>query len=151
MNVPRARRESKIGQVRAAAASLNPLDYVATVALVAVYAVGTSPDEGPGTSMDFYRSAATVIPTLLVAVAIQGRLLELSLKITFPRRYRTVMLAVVVFGGEAWWRQPQGPLLSIPLAVDAPEASGRTGSDALWRPNGQGQMTEIRRLSSALL
>jgi hypothetical protein len=74
MNVPRARRESKIGQVRAAAASLNPLDYVATVALVAVYAVGTSLDEGPGTSMDFYRSAATVIPTLLVAVAIQGRL-----------------------------------------------------------------------------
>ena len=50
--------------------------------------------------MDFYRSAATVIPTLLVAVAIQGRVLELSSKLTFPRRYRTVLLAVVVFGGE---------------------------------------------------
>jgi hypothetical protein len=37
---------------------------------------------------------------LLVAVAIQGRVLELSSKLTFPRRYRTVMLAVVVFGGE---------------------------------------------------
>jgi hypothetical protein len=67
---------------------------------LAVYAVGTGLDEGPKTSLDFYRSAATVIPTLLVAVAIQGRLLELSSKITFPRRYRTVMLAVVVFGGE---------------------------------------------------
>jgi len=62
--------------------------------------VGTSLDDGPKTSLDFYRSAATVIPTLLVAVAIQGRLLELSSKLTFPRRYRTVMLGVVVFGGE---------------------------------------------------
>jgi hypothetical protein len=26
--------------------------------------------------------------------------MELSSKVTFPRRYRTVMLAVVVFGGE---------------------------------------------------
>jgi hypothetical protein len=90
----------KIGQVRQAAASLSPLDYAATLGLVAVYAIGTSLDEGPGTSLDFYRAAATVIPTLLVAVAIQGRVLELSQKVTFPRRYRTVMLAVVVFGGE---------------------------------------------------
>jgi hypothetical protein len=67
---------------------------------LAIYAIGTSLDEGPKTSLDFYRSAATVIPTLLVAVAIQGRVLELSSKLTFPRRYRTVMLAVVVFGGE---------------------------------------------------
>ena len=91
---------SKIGRVREAAGSLNPLDYAATVALVAIYAIGTSLDEGPKTNMDFYRSAATVIPTLLVAVAIQGRLLELSTKLTFARRYRTVLLAVVVFGGE---------------------------------------------------
>ena len=89
-----------IGQVRELMASLTPLDYAATVGLVAIYAVGTSLDEGPKTSLDFYRSAATVIPTLLVAVAIQGRVLELSQKVTFPRRYRTVMLAVVVFGGE---------------------------------------------------
>jgi hypothetical protein len=90
----------EIGRVREAAASLNALDYAATVALLAVYVVGTSLDEGPKTSLDFYRAAATVIPTLLVAVAIQGRVLELSSKVTFPRRYRTVMLAVVVFGGE---------------------------------------------------
>jgi hypothetical protein len=82
----------KAGQVRQAAASLSPLDYAATVALLTVYAVGTSLDEGPKTSLDFYRAAATVIPTLLVAVAIQGRVLELSSKVTFPRRYRTVML-----------------------------------------------------------
>jgi hypothetical protein len=87
-------------QIRQAVASLSPLDYAATVALLAVYAVGTSLDEGPKTSLDYYRAAATVIPTLLVAVAIQGRVLELSSKVTFPRRYRTVMLAVVVFGGE---------------------------------------------------
>ncbi len=89
-----------MSRVRHAAASLTPLDYAATVSLVAIYAVGTSLDEGPKTSLDFYRSAATVIPTLLVAVAIQGRVLELSSKVTFARRYRTVMLAVVVFGGE---------------------------------------------------
>jgi hypothetical protein len=92
--------ESRIGQLRQAAASLSPFDYLATAALVAVYAVGTSLDEGPKTSLDYYRSAATVIPTLLIAVAIQGRVLELSRKISFRRRYRTVMLAVVVFGGE---------------------------------------------------
>jgi hypothetical protein len=95
-----AQGESKLSRVRDVAGSLSPLDYAATVGLVAVYAVGTSLDEGPGTNRDFYRAAATVIPTLLVAVAIQGRVLELSSKITFARRYRTVMLAVVVFGGE---------------------------------------------------
>jgi hypothetical protein len=57
-------------------------------------------DDGPDTSLDFYRAAATVIPTLLVAVAIQGRVLELASKQTFARQYRTVLLAVVVFGGE---------------------------------------------------
>jgi hypothetical protein len=93
-------KDTKTGRLRQAAASLSPLDYLATAALLAVYGIGTSLDEGPGTSLDFYRSAATVIPTLLVAVAIQGRLLELSSKLTFARRYRTVMLAVVVFGGE---------------------------------------------------
>lgn len=80
--------------------SLSPLDYIATVALVVIYAVGTSLDDGPETSIDFYRAAATVIPTLLVAVAIQGRVLELRSELTFRRRYRTVLLAIVVFGGE---------------------------------------------------
>ncbi len=93
-------RNSRIAQVRQAARSLSPLDYAATVGIVAIYAIGTSLDKGPGTSIDFYRSAATVIPTLLVAVAIQGRVLELATKVTFPRRFRTVMLAIVVFGGE---------------------------------------------------
>jgi hypothetical protein len=94
------RRQDRLGQLRSAAASLTPLDYAATVGLIAIYAIGTSLDDGPETSLDFYRSAATVIPTLLVAVAIQGRLLELSTKLTFARRYRTVLLAIVVFGGE---------------------------------------------------
>ena len=84
-----------------AARSLGPFDYVATLALVGVFAVGTSMDDGPHTSMDFYRSSATVIPTLLITVAIQGRLFELSRKVTFRLQYRTVVLAVVVFGGEA--------------------------------------------------
>ena len=97
MNGP---RHSTIDRVREAAASLTPLDYLATAILVGVYVVGTSLDDGPGTSMDFYRAATTVIPTLLVAVAIQGRVLELSAKHTFPRQYRTVLLAIVVFGGE---------------------------------------------------
>jgi hypothetical protein len=92
--------DNRIAHIRQAARSLSPLDYAATVGLVAVYAIGTSLDDGPGTSLDFYRSAATVIPTLLVAVAIQGRVLELATKLTFARRYRTVLLAVVVFGGE---------------------------------------------------
>ena len=91
---------NRIGQLRQAAASLSPFDYLATAALVAVYVVGTTRDGGPGTSIDFYRSAATVIPTLLIAVAIQGRILELSRHISFRRRYRTVLLAIVVFGGE---------------------------------------------------
>ncbi len=99
---------SRIGRLRQAAASLRPLDYLAaaalaaaTAALAAIYAVGTSIDEGPNTSLDFYRSAATVIPTFLIAVAIQGRVLELSQKVGFRRRYWTVLLAIVVFGGEA--------------------------------------------------
>ena len=83
-----------------AAASRGPLDYAATLVLVGVYAVGTSLDEGPGTSLDFYRSAATVIPSLLIAAAVQGRVLELSRKPTFRHQYRTVLLAIVVFGGE---------------------------------------------------
>jgi len=97
---PRVLRDSKVHQVRRALVSLSPLDYLATAVLVAVYAIGTSLDDGPGTSIDFYRSAATVIPTLLIAVAIQGRVLELSRQVTFRRRYRTVLLAIVVFGGE---------------------------------------------------
>jgi hypothetical protein len=35
---------SKLGQIRHAAASLSPLDYLATAALVAVYVVGTTRD-----------------------------------------------------------------------------------------------------------
>ena len=97
MNIP---RETIFTRVREAAASLGPLDYAVTVALLAVYVIGTSLDEGPGTSMDFYRAAATVIPTLLITVAIQGRVFELSRKVTFRLRYRTVLFAVVVFGGE---------------------------------------------------
>ena len=100
-------RRSRLSEVRRAAASLNPLDYVVTLALLAVYAVGTSMDEGPKTSLDFYRSAATVIPSLLIAVAVQGRVLQLSLKPTFRHQYRTVMLAIVVFGGES------GAMMSI--------------------------------------
>jgi hypothetical protein len=88
-------------RVGRAAASLGPLDYGATVVLVAVYAIGTSMDEGPDTSLDFYRSVATVIPTLLITVAIQGRVFELSRKVTFRHQYRTVLFAIVVFGGEA--------------------------------------------------
>src|SRR5215216_4229228 len=84
-----------------AAASLGPLDYLATLVLVAVYAIGTSMDDGPDTSLDFYRSVATVIPTLLITVAIQGRVFELSRKPTLRHQYRTVLFAIVVFGGEA--------------------------------------------------
>jgi hypothetical protein len=92
---------SIIARAGRAAQSLGPFDYAATLVLVAVYAVGTSLDEGPDTSLDFYRAVATVIPTLLITVAIQGRLLELSRKRTFRHQYRTVLFAVVVFGGEA--------------------------------------------------
>ena len=93
-------RTNKLGRFREAARSLSPLDFLAAAGLVAIYAIGTSMDDGPGTKMDFYRAAATVIPTLLVAVAIQGRVLELSPELTFRRRFRTVLLAIVVFGGE---------------------------------------------------
>jgi hypothetical protein len=92
--------ESKLAQARRVVASLGPVDYAATAALLGVYVVGTSMDEGPETSLDFYRSAATVIPSLLIAVAVSGRVLELSLKATLRLQYRTVLLAVVVFGGE---------------------------------------------------
>jgi hypothetical protein len=91
---------SPAAHLRRAARSLGPFDYSATVALLAIYAIGTSLDEGPRTSMDFYRAAATVIPTLLITVAVQGRVLELSRKVSFRLQYRTVLLAVVVFGGE---------------------------------------------------
>ena len=98
---------SKRREFRRAAASLGPLDYALTLALVGVYAVGTSMDDGPSTSLDFYRSAATVIPSLLIAVAVTGRFLELRRKPTFRHQYRTVLLAIVVFGGET------GALMSI--------------------------------------
>jgi hypothetical protein len=94
-------RQSISARVRQSAASLAPVDYAATLVLLAVYVIGTSMDEGPDTSMDFYRAVATVIPTLLITVAIQGRILELSRKVTFRHQYRTVLFAVVVFGGEA--------------------------------------------------
>jgi peptidoglycan/LPS O-acetylase OafA/YrhL len=94
-------RQSIPARVRQSAATLGPFDYAATVALVAVYVVGTSMDEGPGTSLDFYRSVATVIPSLLITVAIQGRIFELSRKVTFRLQFRTVLFAVIVFGGEA--------------------------------------------------
>jgi len=87
--------------LRQSARSLGPLDYAVTLVLLAVYGIGTSMDDGPDTSMDFYRAAATVIPTLLITVAIQGRVFELSRKVTFRHRYRTVLFALVVFGGEA--------------------------------------------------
>jgi hypothetical protein len=94
-------RQSIPARVRDSAAALRPLDYAATLTLLAVYVIGTSMDEGPDTDMDFYRAASTVIPTLLITVAIQGRILELSRKPTFRHQYRTVLFAVVVFGGEA--------------------------------------------------
>jgi len=94
-------RESIAARIRGSAASLGPFDYAVTLTLLAVYVIGTSMDEGPKTSMDFYRAVATVIPTLLITVAIQGRVFELSRKLSFRLRYRTVLFAVVVFGGEA--------------------------------------------------
>ena len=97
MELPRGNIPARL---RRAATSLGPLDHAATIVLLAIYGIGTSLDQGPKTSMDFYRAAATVIPTLLITVAIQGRVLDLSRKLTFRLRYRTVMLAVVVFGGE---------------------------------------------------
>jgi hypothetical protein len=95
-----APQPSRFSEVRRAAASLGLLDYAATIVMLGVYAIGTSLDEGPGTSLDFYRSAATVIPSLLIAVAVQGSVLQLALKPTFRHQYRTVLLAIVVFGGE---------------------------------------------------
>ena len=92
--------ESRIRRLRRSAASLSPFDYAATAALLGIYVIGTSLDEGPNTDMAFYSAAATVIPGLLIAVAIQGEVLSLSQKLSFRVRYRTVMLAVVVFGGE---------------------------------------------------
>jgi hypothetical protein len=94
-------RESISVRLHRSVASLGPFEYAATFVLVAVYVIGTSMDDGPGTSMDFYRAVATVIPTLLITVAIQGRFFELSRKLTFRHQYRTVLFAVVVFGGEA--------------------------------------------------
>ena len=94
-------RESISARVRRSAASLSPFDYAATLVLLAVYVIGTSMHEGPNTSMDFYRAVATVIPTLLITVAVQGRVFELSRKVTFRLQYRTVLFAIVVFGGEA--------------------------------------------------
>lgn len=90
----------RIDRIRQLARSLGPFDYAATLALLTVYAVGTSLNEGPKTNLDYYSAAATVIPSLLIAVAIQGRVLELSRKMSFRTRYRTVLLAIVVFGGE---------------------------------------------------
>jgi hypothetical protein len=60
-------RQSIAGRVRRSAASLGLFDYGATLVLLAVYVVGTSMDEGPKTSMDFYRAVASVIPTLLIS------------------------------------------------------------------------------------
>jgi hypothetical protein len=94
-------RESISVRLRRSARSLGPFEYAATLALLAVYVIGTSMDEGPDTSMDFYRAVATVIPTLLITVALEGRIFELSRKATFRHQYRTVLFAVVVFGGEA--------------------------------------------------
>ena len=91
---------SRVARLRSSAASLSPLDYAATVALLAIYGIGTTMEGGPKTHFSFYSAAATVIPGLLISVAIQGRVFELSHKITFRVRYRTVMLAIVVFGGE---------------------------------------------------
>ena len=93
--------DTRSTRARRAVASLGPLDWALTAVLVGVYAIGTSMDEGPKTHLDFYRSAATVIPSLLIAVAITGRLFELSRKPSFRHQYRTVLLAIVVFGGES--------------------------------------------------
>jgi hypothetical protein len=94
-------RESISVRLRRSARSLGPFEYAATLVLLAVYVIGTSMDEGPDTSMDFYRAVATVIPTLLITVALEGRIFELSRKVTFRHQYGMVLFAVVVFGGEA--------------------------------------------------
>ena len=94
-------QQSIAARLRQSAASLGPFEYAVTLVLLAIYAIGTSMNEGPNTSIDFYRACATVIPTLLITVAIQGRVFELSRKVTFRHQYRTVLFAIVVFGGEA--------------------------------------------------
>jgi hypothetical protein len=93
--------QTHIARIRHSARSLGPFDYAATLAVLGVYFIGSSMDEGPNTSLDYYRAAATVIPTLLMTVAIHGRVFELSRKVTFRLQYRTVLFAVVVFAGEA--------------------------------------------------
>jgi hypothetical protein len=117
-NVPR-----RFDRLRQSARSLGPLDYAATLALVAVFVVGTSMDDGPKTDMAYYSAAATVIPSLLIAVAIQGRVLELSRKMSFRMRYRTVLLAVVVFGGET------GTLMTLARG----RRTGPHTSTCIWR------------------
>jgi hypothetical protein len=97
MDTPHQRIPARL---RTAATSLGPFDYAATLALLAVYVIGTGMEGGPETSMAFYSATATVIPSLLITVAIQGRFFELSRKASFRLRYRTVLFAVVVFGGE---------------------------------------------------
>ena len=94
---------TELHKIRQASASLNPLDYVATVALLAIYGIGTSLDEVPGTSLDFYRSAATVIPTLLVAVAIQGRVLELSSKLSLAHVLADAVERVTIAREKTNW------------------------------------------------
>jgi hypothetical protein len=95
------RGKSISARFRRSARSLGAVDYIATAVLVAVYVIGTGMEEGPDTSIDFYRAVATVIPTLLITVAIQGRIFELSRKVTFRHQYRTVLFVLIVFGGEA--------------------------------------------------
>jgi hypothetical protein len=90
-----------LSRLRDSVRSLGLFDYAVTLVLLAIFVIGTSMDEGPKTSMDYYRAASTVIPTLLITVAIQGRVFELSRKVTFRLQYRTVMFAIVVFAGEA--------------------------------------------------
>jgi hypothetical protein len=51
-------RESISVRLRRSARSLGPFEYAATLVLLAVYVIGTSMDEGPDTSMDFYRAVA---------------------------------------------------------------------------------------------
>ena len=81
--------------------SLSPFDYAATLALLAgftssapAWTKGLTPAwTSTGRPRPSYRNS-------LITVAIQGRVFELSRKVTFRTRYRTVMFAVVVFGGE---------------------------------------------------
>src|SRR5215208_3548042 len=83
-------QQSIAARLRQSAASLGPFEYAVTLVLLAIYAIGTSMNEGPDTSMDFYRAAATVIPTLLITVAIQGRVFELSRKVTFRHQCQSI-------------------------------------------------------------